>query len=75
MYIDKLGDMVKGYSNTYHRTIKMRPLDVKDNAYISTANGVNDKAPIFKVGDPVRISKFKNIFAKGYMPNWPGEVL
>ena len=52
-----------------HRTIKMKPIDVKDNAYIDIGKEVNDKYPKFKVGDHVRISKYKNIFAKGYIPN------
>ena len=52
----------------------MKPIDVKDNAYIDFKKEVNDKDPKFKVGDYVRISKYKNIFAKGYMPNWSEEV-
>ena len=70
VYIDKLDDIVRKYNNTYHRSIKMRPVDVKDNTYIDFKKEVNDKDPKFKVGDHVRISKCKNIFAKGYMPNW-----
>ena len=58
MYIDKLDDIVNEYNNTYHATIKMKPIDV------------NDKDPKFKVVDHVRISKYKNIFAKRYTPNW-----
>ena len=52
----------------------MKPVDVKDNAYIDFKKEVNDKDPKFKVGDHVRISKYKNIFAKGYTPNWSEEV-
>ena len=74
MYIDKLDDIVGEYNNTYHRTIKMKPIDVKDNTYIDFKKEVNDKDPKFKVGDHVRISKYKNIFAKGYTPNWSEEV-
>ena len=79
MYIDKLDDIVNKYNNTYHRTTKMKPADVKDNTYIESIElnsnkEVNDKDPKFKVGDHVRISKYKNIFAKGYMPNWSEEV-
>ena len=73
MYIDKLNDIVNEYNNTYHRTIKMKPVDVKDNTYIDFKKEVNDKDPKFKVGDHVRISKYKNIFAKGYTPNWSEE--
>ena len=74
VYIDKLNDIVNEYNNTYHRTIKMKPVDVKDNTYIDFKKEVNDKDPKFKVGDHVRISKYKNIFAKGYKPNWSEEV-
>ena len=76
VYIDKLDDIVNEYNNTYHRTIKMKPVDVKDNAYIDSMELLrsNDKDPKFKVGDHVRISKYKNIFAKGYTPNWSEEV-
>ena len=52
----------------------MKPIDVKDNTYIDSKKEVNDKDPKFKVGDHVRISKYKNIFAKGYTPNWSEEV-
>ena len=52
----------------------MKPIDVKDNAYIDFEKEVNEKDPKFKVGDHVRISKYKNIFAKGYKPNWSEEV-
>ena len=52
----------------------MKPIDVKDNTSIDSKKDVNDKDPKLKVGDHVRISKYKNIFAKGYTPNWPEEV-
>ena len=52
----------------------MKPVDVKDNTYIDFEKEVNDKNFKFKVGDHVRTSKYKNIFAKGYMPNWSEEV-
>ena len=74
VYIDKLDDIVSKYNNTYHRTIKMKPVDVKDNTYIDFKKDVNDEDPKFKVGDHVRISKYKNIFAKGYAPNLSEEV-
>ena len=74
VHIDKLDDVVGEHNNAYHRTIKMKSVDVKDNAYIDFKKEVNDKDPKFKVGDHVRISKYKNIFAKGYAPNWPEEV-
>ena len=74
MYIDKLDDIVKEYNNKYHTSIKMKPVDVKDNTYIDFKKEINNKDPKFKVGDYVRISKYKNIFAKGYMPNWSEEI-
>ena len=74
VYIDKLDDIVDEYNNAYYRTIKMKPVDVKDNTYTDFEKEVNNKDPKFKVGDYVRISKYKNIFAKGYMPNWSEEV-
>ena len=74
VYIDKLDDIVKKYNNTYHTSIKMKPIDVKDNTYINFKKEVNDKNPKFKVGNHVRIFKYKNIFAKGYMPNWSEEI-
>ena len=74
VYIDKLDDIVDEYNNTYHTTIKMKPIDVKDNTYINTSKEINNKDLKFKVGDYVRISKYKNIFAKGYMHNWSEEV-
>ena len=65
MYVVKLDDIFNKY-NTYYSTIKMNPVDFnKEN---------NKKDPKFEVGDYVRISKYKNIFAKGYTPNWPEEV-
>ena len=74
VYIDKLDDIVNEYNNTYHTTIKMKNIDVKGNTYINIDKDVNDKDPKFKVGDHLRISKYKNIFAKGYTPNWSEEV-
>ena len=74
VYIDKLDDIADEYNNTYHTTIKMKPADVKDNTYIHADKEMNNKDPKFKVGDHVRISKYKNIFAKGYIPNWSEEV-
>ena len=74
VYIDKLDDIVHKYNNKKHTTIKMKPIDVKDNTYIDYGKEVNDNDPKFKVGDHVRISKYKNIFALGYSPNWSEEV-
>ena len=74
VYIDKLDEVADDYNNTYHRAIKMKPVDVKDDRYIDFKKELNNKDPEFKVGDHVRISKYKNIFAKGYTPNWSENV-
>ena len=74
MYIDKLDDIVNEYNNTKHRRTKMKPVDVKDNTYIDFGKEINDNDPKFKVGDHVRISKYKSIFAKGYAPNCSEEI-
>ena len=73
VYYDVLDDIVNEYNNTEHNTIKMKPIDVGDNkiVYIDEHNEKNSR---FKVGDRVRISKFKNIFAKGYTANWSKEI-
>ena len=70
MHIDKLDDIVHKNNNTYHRTTKMKPVDVKSNTYIDTSKEINDEDTKFKIGGIVRISKYKSIFAKGYVPNW-----
>ena len=74
VYINKLDDILHKYNNKKDRTIKMKPIDVKDNTYIDLGKEVKDNDPKFKLGDHVRISKYKNIFAKGYIPNWSEEV-
>ena len=74
VYIDKLDDIVKEYNNKYHTSIKMKPADVKNSTYIDVKKETNDKNPKFKVGDHVKISKYKNIFAKEYMPNWSEKI-
>ena len=71
--IDKVDDIVNEYNNTYHRTIKMKPVGVENNTCIDFKKEVNDAGPKFKVGDHVRIAKHKSIFAKGYTPNWSEE--
>ena len=68
-YIDKLDDIVDEYNNTYHRTVKMKPVDVKSDNHIEYNVNSNDKDPKLQDGNHVRISKYKNIFAKGYIPN------
>ena len=73
VYYDVLDDVVNKYNNTKHSTIKMKPTDVKNNkiVYIDEHNEKDSK---FKVGYRVRISRYKNIFAKGYAPNWSSEI-
>ena len=72
VYYDVLDDVVNKYNNTKHITIKMKPIDVKNKrVYIDEHN---EKDSRFKVGDRVRISRYKNIFAKGYAPNWSKEI-
>ena len=78
VYFEKLDGIVNKHNNTYHRKIKMKPVDVKDNTYIdskelNSSKEISDKDPKFKVSDHVRISKYKNIFAKGYKVNWSAE--
>ena len=74
VYFDVLNDIVDKYNNTYHNTIKMKSIDVKSNSYAEYNVDSNAKDSRFKIGNHVRISKYKNIFAKGYVPNWSAEV-
>ena len=74
VHFDVLDDIVDKYNNTYHRRIKMKPIDVKSDSFAEYNEDSNEKDSKFKVGDHVRISKYSNIFAKGYSPNWSEEV-
>ena len=74
VYIDKLDDKVNKYNKTYHDTIKMKPVDVKPSTYIDSSKEINYQDPKFKIGDIVRISKYKNIFTKSFVLNWSEEV-
>ena len=74
VYIDKLDDIADTYNNTYHSTIKMKPVDAKSRPYIDSSKEIDDIYTKFKIGDIVRISKYKTIFAQGYTPNWSEEV-
>ena len=74
VYIDKLDDIVNKYNNIYHKTIKIKSVDVKPSAYIDSSKDINYQDPKFKIGHIVRISKYKYSFAKGYVPNWSEEV-
>ena len=73
VYFDVLDDIVNKYNNTVHRTIKMKPIDVTSDSYAEYNEDSNVTKPKFKVGDHVRISKYKNIFAKGYTQDWLEE--
>ena len=74
VYFDVLNDIVDEYNNTYHKTIKMKPIDVKNDSFAEYHEQSNEKNPKFKVRCHVRISKNKNIFAKGYAPNLSEEI-
>ena len=74
VYIDVLNGLVNKYNNTIHRTIKMKPIDVTGDSYVEYNEDFNKKGPKFEVNDQVRIYKYKNIFSKGYVPNWSEEV-
>ena len=73
VYIDNLDDKVNKYNNIYHRTIKMKPVDINLSTYFDFNKNKWD--PKFEIGDILGISKYKNIFAKAYTRNWSGEVL
>ena len=75
VFFDVLDNIVNKYNNTVHRTIKMKPIDVTSDSYVKYNEDSNEKDPIFKAGDCVRISKYKNVFAKGYTQNWSEEFL
>ena len=69
VYIDQLDNIVNKYNNTYHSATKMKPVDVKSSTYIDSSKDVNYHDTKFKIADNVRISKYKNFFAKGYVWN------
>lgn len=81
-YMNVLDDVVKSYNNSYHRTIKMAPSEVNDKNILQVYRNITEsqkvpvksKRPKIKVGDYVRISKYKNVFAKGYAENWTEEI-
>ena len=74
VYFDVVDDIVNKYNNTVHKTTKMKPIDVTGDSYAKYNENPNKKDPKFKGGGDVRNSKYKNIFAKGYTPNWSEEV-
>ena len=75
VHIDKLYNIANRYNNKHQSTIKMKSVDIKSNRYIDSNVEIKNKDPDFKIGNIVKISKYKNIFAKGYTPNWSEEFL
>ena len=73
-YIDKLDHIVNKYNKTYHSTIKIKRVDVNLNTYTNSSKDFNGKDPKFKIGYIVKVSKYKNFFAKDYVPSWSKEV-
>ena len=74
VYIDKLDDILNKYNNTYYSTIKMKPVEIKPTTYIDSSKKIYDEDAKFKIDDIVRISKYRNVFAKSYVPNWSENV-
>ena len=74
LYADKLDDIINENNNTYRKAIKMESIDTEDSTYINLGKENNNKDLKFQVEDHVRISKYKNVFAKGYTPNWSDKV-
>ena len=74
MYTDKLNDIINKYNNTYYRTIKMKLINVKSSASIGFKFENSDKDANFKVENHMELSKYKNIFVKGYALNWSEEM-
>ena len=72
--IGELNDIVNKYNNTYHSTMKMKPVNVKSSTYIDSSKEINDKDTKFKIADIARIRKYKNSFVKGYVSNWSKKV-
>ena len=73
VYIDKIDDIVNRWNNTYHRTIEIKPVDVKPSTYSDSSKEIDNEYPKFKASDIVRISKYKNIFAKDYVSSCSEE--
>ena len=74
VYFNVLDDIVDKYNNSFHSSIKMKPKDITDDSFVEYNEEFNKKSPKFKIGDHVRISKYKSIFAKGYTPTWSDEI-
>ena len=74
VYFNVLDDILKKYNSTFNSSIKIKPKDVTDSSFVKYVEESNKKDPKFKIGDHVRISKYKNVFAKDYTPNWNEEI-
>ena len=74
IYFNVLDSIVDKYNNTYHNSIKLKPIDVKSKSHAEYNVDCNDKDPKFKIGDHVRISRHKKVSAKEYAPHWSEEV-
>ena len=75
VHFDKVDDKLDKYNNTYYITFKMKLADEKLSKYTDSSKEINEKETKFKIGDIVRISKYKNIFPRDYTPNWSKEVI
>ena len=75
VHFDKVDDKVDKYNNTYYITFKVKLADEKLSKYTDSSKEINEKEPEFKIGDIVRISKYKNIFPRDYSPYWSKEVI
>ena len=73
LYLNDLDDTVNKCNKAYHSAIKMKPDDVKSSTFIDSAKETNENDSKFNVGGHVRLSKYKNIFEKGYALNWTEE--
>ena len=74
VYFHVLDNIVDKYNNTVHTTTKTKPIDITDDSYVKYNKDFNKKDSEFKIGSHVRISKYKHIFAKGYISNWSEEI-
>ena len=74
VYFNVLNDIADKYNNAYHKTLKIKPIDIKNDPLAEYNEESNEKDPRYKVSDHVGISKYKNIFAKGYASNWSEEI-
>ena len=72
-YLPYLNKLVDKYNNTYHNSINKKPINA-DYSPLTEKIETNHKSPYFKVNDRVRITKYKNIFSKGYITNWSREI-